>query len=88
MTATTIFLLMAQYNGKPIIPVDTVRADFFAHLSLDKFLRKTATGEIRLPIVRIEASQKSERGVHLSDLAAYIDERRKAAVKELTQLSS
>ena len=83
----TLFLLMAQYDGRPIIPVDTVRADYFGHLSLDKFLRKTASGEIKLPIVRIEASQKSERGVHVTDLAEYIDSRHAAAVKELAQVT-
>jgi Pyocin activator protein PrtN len=40
-----------------------------------------------LPIVRIETSQKAQRGVHLVDLAAYIDKRRAAAVKECEQLT-
>jgi len=31
------------------------------------------------------ASQKAQRGVHLVDLAAYIDKRRAAAVKECCQ---
>ena len=34
----------------------------------------------------IGADAKSAKGVHLSDLAAYIDERRDAAVKEFKQL--
>ena len=38
-------------------------------------------GDITLPIVRIETSQKAQRGVHLIDLAAYIDKRREAVVK-------
>lgn len=83
----TLFLLMAQYDGRPVIPLETVRADYFAHLSMDKFLRKTASGEIKLPIVRMELSQKSGRGVHINDLAEYIDTRRAAAVKELEQLN-
>jgi hypothetical protein len=44
-------------------------------------------GDIALPIVRIETSQKAQRGVHLVDLAAYIDKRRAAAVKECHQLT-
>jgi hypothetical protein len=44
-------------------------------------------GDIALPIVRIEASQKAHRGVHLADLADYIDKRRAAAVKECRQLT-
>jgi hypothetical protein len=73
---------MAQYDGRAVIPAETVCRDFFSHLTFDKFLRKQATGEIDLPLVRIEASQKSARGVHLLDLAAYVDKRREAALRE------
>ncbi|MFC5068893.1 pyocin activator PrtN family protein [Flaviflagellibacter deserti] len=45
-------------------------------------------GEIKIPVVRIENSQKSAKGVHLRDLADYIDERRQLAIKELSQLRS
>lgn len=77
---------MAQYNGRAIIPVDTVCKDFFSHLTPEKFLRKAGAGEIELPIVRIESSQKCAKGVHLQDLAAYLDKRREAALKELKAL--
>jgi hypothetical protein len=36
--------------------------------------------------MRIETSQKAQRGVHIVDLAAYIDKRREAAIKERDQL--
>ena len=85
--APTLFLLMAQYNGKTVVPIDQVCRDFFGHLSVENFLRKTLRGDIALPIVRIETSQKAQRGVHLVDLAAYIDRRRSAAVKECRQLT-
>lgn len=84
----TAFLLMAQYNGRAVIPVEEVCRDYFSHLSLDKFVRKAATGDIRLPIVRMEASQKAAKGVHLMDLAAYLDKRREAALKEAAQIAS
>jgi len=84
----TAFLLMAQYDGKAIIPIDVVARDYFPHLSTDKFLRKTLLGEIKLPVVRIDAgTQKSAKGVHLTDLAQYIDDRRAAAIKEAAQLA-
>ena len=51
MSLNTTFLLMAQYNGKAIIPVDEVRRDFFSHLTLPKFLRKLGSGEIGIPLV-------------------------------------
>ena len=82
----TMFLLMAQYNGAAVVPIEVVCRDFFSHLTVEKLLRKALRGDIALPIVRIESSQKARRGVHLADLAAYIDKRRVAALKERDQL--
>ena len=81
----TSFLLLAQYGGRAMLTVDEVCRDFFAHLTPLKFLRKTVTGEIKLPVVRMDASQKAARAIHLPDLADYLDERRAAAKKELAQ---
>lgn len=86
MTLNTAFLLMAQYNGKAIIPLADVCRDYFSHLTPEKLVRKVMTGRIPLPIVHIERSQKSARGVHLQDLADYLDKRRAEALKEYTQL--
>lgn len=82
----TAFLLMAQYNGAAIIPLELVCRDYFSHLTPDEFMRKATKGQIDLPVVRIETSAKAARGVHLSDLARWIDDRRAAAQKELDQL--
>jgi len=71
----TLFLLMAQYNGQAIIPIERVCADYFSHLTPEKMKLKIAAGQINLPLVAMEASQKSARGVHLNDLAAYLDAR-------------
>jgi hypothetical protein len=73
MSLNTTFLLMAQYDGKAIIPLDEVRRDFFSHLTLAKFLRKLSSGDIALPLMPIETSQKCAKGVHLQDLADYLD---------------
>ena len=83
----TTFLLLARYNGRPIIPVEVVCSDFFSHLSVMKFLRKVDAGEIAIPVLRIEQSQKSAKGVHVSDLAAWIDSRRAVAQQECRALS-
>jgi hypothetical protein len=84
----TTFLLMAQYSGAAVIPVDLVVRDYFPHLTADKFIRKVSTGELNIPMVRIEGTtQKSAKGIHLNDLASYIDIRREAAIKEASQLS-
>ena len=68
------------------VPLDRLCRDFFGHLTVEKLLRKALRGGIAVPIVRIETSQKAQRGIHLVDLAAYIDKRRAAAVKERDQL--
>ncbi|HEY8577600.1 MAG TPA: pyocin activator PrtN family protein [Devosia sp.] len=84
----TAFLLMAQYNGAAVIPVEAVCRDYFSHLDPTKFVRKVGAGEIAIPLVRMEASQKCAKGVHLTDLADYLDGRRAAALKERDQLAA
>jgi hypothetical protein len=78
---------MAQYNGAAVIPLEMVCRDYFRHLTVEKLLRKILAGEIALPVLRIEKSQKAARGVHLSDLADYLDKKREAALKECRQLN-
>ncbi len=84
----TAFLLMAQYEGRAIIPVEWVCRDYFSHLTPDKFIRKVSLGDLAIPLVRMEASQKCAKGVHLNDLAQYLDRRVEAARKECQQLAS
>lgn len=72
----TIFMLMAQYSGKTMIPLNIVCEDFFPHLSEDKLRRKIHAGTVQLPLIRIESSQKASTGVDLRDLANYLDLRR------------
>jgi hypothetical protein len=82
----TTFLLMAQYGGQAIIPLEQVCRDYFTHLTADMFQRKVLAGQIKIPITRLESSQKSAKGIHLQDLANYLDEQRAAAIKECKQL--
>ncbi|WP_213768979.1 pyocin activator PrtN family protein [Caballeronia sp. dw_19] len=81
----TVFLLMAQYDARAVIPIDIVCHDYFAPLTTAVLLRKISAREIALPLIRMEKSQKGAKGVHLADLAQYIDDRRAAAVKECAQ---
>ena len=62
----TTFLLMAQYNGLVVIPAEVVCREYFSHLTVEKFVRKVSAGEIKIPLVRIERSQKCAKGVHLA----------------------
>ncbi|MHB0764705.1 pyocin activator PrtN family protein [Stutzerimonas sp. NM35] len=82
----TAFLLMAQYSGAAIIPLERVCADYFSHLTPEKMKLKVASGQIDLPLVQMERSQKSARGVHLSDLASYLDSQHSRARAEHDKL--
>jgi hypothetical protein len=84
----TSFILLAQYDGLAVIPLDAVCREYFRHLTVEKLLRKVMLGEIKLPITRMEGSQKAARGVHINDLAAYLDKQAEAARKECAQLSA
>lgn len=83
----TAFILMAQYNGRAIIPLEQVCKDYFTHLTTEMFQRKVLAGQIKIPITRLETSQKSAKGIHITDLATYLDLQREAAVKECSQLN-
>ncbi len=83
----TLFLLMAQYNGLAVIPLDRVCADYM-NLSVEKFKRKQLDGEIDIPITRLgPKSQKAGLGIHLQDLADYIDAQRHRAEHERNQIA-
>ena len=83
---TFFIILMAQYD-RAVVPLSAVVKDYIPRLTEAKMLRKTLAGQVHLPITRIEGSQKSASGVHISDLADYIDERRETALKECHQLT-
>ncbi len=84
----TIFILLAQYDGRAVIPISDVCRDYFTHLTPTVFVGKITRGEIALPLVRMDTGQKAARGVHVSDLSQWIDARRAAAVKELSQITT
>lgn len=83
----TALVLLAQYDGAAIVPLEHVCRDYFTHLTVEQFARKATEGEIDIPIVRIDgSSRKSAKGIHVHDLAAWIDARRAAAIKENNQM--
>jgi Pyocin activator protein PrtN len=84
----TAFLLMAQYGGKAIVPIEDVCRDYFSHLNPTKLIQKISAGDIAIPLVRTESSQKCAKGVDLLDLAKYLDARVDAARKEMPALTT
>jgi len=83
----TTFLLLAQYGGAAVIPIDRVCRDYFSHLTPEKLVRKISAGDIALPLVRVESSERCAKGVGLTDLAQWIDARIEAAWKECAALN-
>jgi hypothetical protein len=83
----TAFVLLAQYDGRAVIPIDMVCRDYFTHLTPPKLLAKIVSGDIAIPLVRIENSQKCAKGVHINDLAQYLDARTEAARREMRALT-
>jgi hypothetical protein len=84
----TAWLLAAQYEGRAVIPIEIVARDYFPHLDAPKLARKINEGLIALPMLRSDPhSMKSARGVHVLDLAAWIDRQAEAARKECRQLT-
>jgi hypothetical protein len=73
---------MARYDALPISPIEQVRFDLFNQLSLLNFLRKLNERFIALSDVNIEANQKCQKGVHIIDLAHFLENRREDALRE------
>lgn len=61
----TVFLLMAQYGATAVVPVELVCRDYFSHLTVPQFVRKVSAGDIAIPLVRMERSQKAS-SIYLS----------------------
>ena len=83
----TRFYLMSEFDGRAVIPLELVRERYFSHLTAPKLAAKIERGEIALPLIRIEASQKAARGVHIDDLAQWIDARREEARREMKAMA-
>ncbi len=83
----TIFMLMAQYGAKAVLPIDIVARDFF-QVTAAKLLEKIERGDIPLPVTRLDKkSAKGAKVVHISALAAYIDREAEAAERDQAKLT-
>jgi hypothetical protein len=77
---------MARHDARPVLSLEEVCKKYFAPLTLAVMIKKLAKGDIALPVMTSEKSQKSARMVHLADLATFIDGQREKALKEMHQL--
>jgi Pyocin activator protein PrtN len=58
----TAFLLMAQYEGKAVIPVEQVCQDYFSHLRVNKLIQKLTGSEIPIPSCEWKQARSALRG--------------------------
>ncbi|PWE48514.1 Pyocin activator protein PrtN [Thioclava sp. NG1] len=77
----TFYILLGKYGHEVMIPSEIVARDWF-NVGKAKFHEKVSRGEIALPVMSMDDSQKSPRGVHILDLAEYLDKRRNASFRK------
>ncbi|KLU14098.1 MULTISPECIES: pyocin activator PrtN family protein [Xenorhabdus] len=80
----TTFLLMAEFETSQI-PLSAI-AERYLKMSPGTAERKANEGKLNIPTYKLTDSQKSPRIVHVNDLAAYIDEQRELAAKEIERI--
>lgn len=81
MATQTLWMLMAQFDGRATVRLDEISLDYFA-LSPNKAAVHAKNCTLPVPAFRMQASQKAPWLVHLSDLAQHIDHCRAQAAKE------
>lgn len=81
MQSPTLFLLMAEHQGKTVLPVDEV-AEKYWNMSAAQARRLANEGRFPLPCFRMNNSRKAPWVVLLTDLAQHIDQRRQEAIDE------
>ncbi|MDX7993213.1 pyocin activator protein PrtN [Xenorhabdus sp. psl] len=80
----TALLLMAEFETSQI-PLSII-SERYLKMSPGTAERKANEGKLNIPTYKLTDSQKSPRIVHVNDLAAYIDEQRELAVKEVERM--
>ena len=76
MAITTLDLLIRQFGGRTIVPLGEI-AGAYLGLSAAEADKQSARSELGFRADRLRNSQKAPRMVVLTDLAKYIDSRRK-----------
>lgn len=75
----TYNLLLEKWKATSL-SLEEVREHYFEHIKTEKHLRALINrGEVNLPTFKNTNSRKAPLRVRLTDLAAYLDERAKAA---------
>lgn len=79
-----MFLLMAEFETSTI-PLSDI-SERYLGMKPSTADKKAGCGDLPIPTFRIGNGQKSPRMVHVSDLAEFIDKKRKDAKEELNRI--
>lgn len=82
---TTEEMFLHQF-GRPFVPVDAVREICYPELGWERFRRDLFSGKLDLPVITFRDSQKAGMFVDIRDLAAWYDNRRARAERDLKRL--
>jgi len=81
----TLFLLMAEFNGRAAVPLEEVASKYLGTTDKITLSRKARSGQLPFPAFRAEQSQKAPWLVNINDLAAYLDKERDKANNDWQQ---
>lgn len=81
------WLLLARYQGQPIIRAEVVCSDYFSPLTFKAWKEMVNDGTIKLPIMRMSPSKKAPLYISINHLADFLTKREADAAREAEALS-
>jgi len=78
--------MLYRIFGDVLIPLETLRLQYFRNLNEHSFLAELNTGRIQLPITTLDTSRKAPKYIHIRHVAALIDIRAYRADEAMAQL--
>ena len=77
-TSTTMYLLMAEYGARTLIPLEELCNEALG-MCVNTAKRRAKANELPFAVVKLNDSQKAPYLVHIHDLAAFIENKCSAA---------
>jgi hypothetical protein len=81
------WLLLARYQGQPMIRAEVVCSDYFSPLTFKAWKEMVHDGTIQMPIMRMSPSKKAPLYISINHLADFLARREADAAREARALS-
>lgn len=82
----TLFTLMAEFDGRAVVPIEEVATKYLGLNNKTKINAKARASEFPFPVFRAEKSQKAPWLVSLIDLAEHLDQEREKARQDFEKI--